>query len=75
VFFVRVANKGLKLDAASTCDDEGFKWVVFSVGCMSDSMTSMSNPRKNERRFGWEPEVTSCKTLGWNEGAPPWGFA
>jgi hypothetical protein len=45
VFFVRVANKGLKLDGASTFNDEGFQLVVFSVGCTSDSMTARSKTR------------------------------
>ena len=40
-----MANKGLRLDAASTLDDEGFKLVVFSVGCRSDSMTARSKRR------------------------------
>jgi hypothetical protein len=33
VFFVRVANKGVTLDAASTLADAGFKVSVFSVSC------------------------------------------
>jgi hypothetical protein len=33
VFFVRVANKGLMLDATSTFADAGFKVVLFSVSC------------------------------------------
>jgi hypothetical protein len=33
VFFVRVTNKGLMLDAASTFDDTVFKAIVFSGGC------------------------------------------
>ena len=71
VFFVRVANKGLMLDAASTFDSAGFEAALFSVGCALDSLTARSELRKNKRRvdssgekvgsrFGWEPEVTSC---------------
>ena len=33
VFFVRVANKGVKLDAASRLTDAGFRAAVFSVSC------------------------------------------
>jgi hypothetical protein len=33
VFFVRVANKGVKLDAASRLIDAGFRAAVFSVSC------------------------------------------
>src|SRR5690348_8804633 len=33
VFFVRVANKGVKLDAASRLVDAGFRAAVFSVSC------------------------------------------
>jgi hypothetical protein len=33
VFFVRVANKGVKLDAASRLTDAGFRVAVFSVSC------------------------------------------
>ena len=33
MFFVRVTNKGLMLDAASTFDDTVFKAIVFSGGC------------------------------------------
>jgi hypothetical protein len=33
VFFVRVANKGVKLDAASRLIDAGLRAAVFSVSC------------------------------------------
>jgi hypothetical protein len=33
VFFVRVANKGLMLDAASRLGDTGFRVAMFSVIC------------------------------------------
>ena len=33
VFFVRVANKGVKLDAASRLVDAGLRAAVFSVSC------------------------------------------
>jgi len=33
VFSVRVANKGVKLDAASRLVDAGFRAAVFSVSC------------------------------------------
>ena len=33
VFFVRVAGKGLMLDAASRLTDAGFRAAVFSVSC------------------------------------------
>jgi hypothetical protein len=85
VFFVRVANKGLMLDAASTFDTAGFEVALFSVGCKLDSLTAGSELGKNKHRvdssgekvgsrFGWEPEVTSCKTLRVRGGVPPPGF-
>jgi hypothetical protein len=67
VFFVRVTNKGLRLDAASTFDDAGFKGIVFSVGCTVTATGASS-------RFSREVGVTSCKTLRVRGGAPPPGF-
>jgi hypothetical protein len=63
------------LDAASTLAETGLEVLVFSAGCKLDALTTRSELRKNKRRvdssgekvgsrFGWEPEVTSCKTLG-----------
>ncbi len=69
VFFVRVANKELMLDAASTFDDAGFEVIVFSVGCAVESLTARCRLSKNKRRFGREREVTSCETLGFARGA------
>jgi hypothetical protein len=67
VFFVRVANKGLRLDAASTFDDTGLKAIVFSVGCTVTATGASS-------RFGREVGVTSCKTLRVRGGTPSPGF-
>jgi hypothetical protein len=85
VFFVRVANKGLMLDAASTLAETGLEVLVFSAGCKLDALAARSELRKNKRRvgcseekvgsrLGWEPGVTSCKTLRVRGGDPPPGF-
>jgi hypothetical protein len=73
------------LDAASTLAEAGLKVLVFSAGCKSDALAARSELRKKKRRvdrpgekvgsrFGWEPEVTSCKTLRVRGGGPPPGF-
>lgn len=82
MFSLRVANKGFMLDTASTLADTGLEVLVFSAGCKLNALAVRSELRKNERRVdssgekvgsrsGWEPEVTSCKTLLVQGGVPP----
>ena len=62
-----MANKGLRLDVTSTFNDEGFKWVVFSVGCRSDSSTARSKRRLAGDSLDWKEKES--------EGAHPRCFA
>jgi hypothetical protein len=49
VFFVRVANKGVSLDAASRLADEGFGWVEEEIcGFGEDNMKEYSTELARE---------------------------
>jgi hypothetical protein len=49
VFFVRVGNKGVRLDAASSLADEGFGWMEEEIcGFSEDNMKECSTKLARE---------------------------